>query len=371
MSKIYVSIIMVLCFSCSRKQPELKLIDKQNFTKVIDNKQVFLFTLKNKHGLTAQITNYGGRIVSLWIPDKNGNFDDIVLGYESLEQYLKPKGRYFGALIGRYANRIAKGRFTLNDSIYNLTINNGANHLHGGKNGFHNVVWNANQLSDSELKLEYLSKDGEEGYPGNLKVTAIYKLTVSNELEINYTATTDKSTHVNLTSHSFFNLCGAGKGSINDHLLQINAAYYTPINEEQIPTGKLEEVKNTAFDFTTLKPIGEDIDASSQQLKFGFGYDHNYVLDGSGLRVAAKVIEPKSGRIMEVITDEPGLQFYGGNFLGGKNIGKGNLSYEYRTAFCLETQHFPDSPNQRSFPSTILHPDDEYHSTCIYKFTIK
>jgi len=370
MGKIYVSIIiMVLSVSCSGEQSELKLINKQNFTRVIDNKQVNLFTLKNKYGLTAQITNYGGRVVSLWIPDKNGNFDDIVLGYDTLEDYLMPKGGYFGALIGRYANRIAKGKFTLNDSIYTLAINNGTNHLHGGKNGFNNVVWNANQLSDSVLKLDYLSKDGEEGYSGNLNVTVIYKLTDSNELEINYTATTDKSTHLNLTHHSFFNLSGAGKGSINDHLLQINAAHYTPIDEELIPTGKLEEVKNTPFDFTSLKPIGEDIDAHSQQLKFGFGYDHNFVLDGSGLRVVAKVIEPNSGRIMEVITDEPGLQFYGGNFLGGKNIGKGNLSYEYRTAFCLETQHFPDSPNRTSFPSTILQPDDVYKSTCIYKFT--
>ena len=362
---------MALSGFCSRGQLELKLINKQNFTRVIDNKQVDLFTLKNKYGLTAQITNYGGRLVSLWIPDKNGNFDDIVLGYETLEHYLKPKGIYFGALIGRYANRIAKGKFTLNDNIHTLAINNGANHLHGGKNGFNNVVWNANQLSDSELKLEYLSKDGEEGYSGNLNVTVIYKLTDSNKLEINYTATTDKSTPVNLSHHSFFNLGGAGKGSINDHLLQINAAYYTPIDEEQVPTGKLEKVKNTPFDFTKLKTIGEDIDAYSQQLDFGFGYDHNFVLDGSELRVAAKVIEPKSGRIMDVITDEPGLQFYGGNFLDGKNIGKGNLSYEYRTAFCLETQHFPDSPNRTSFPSTILHPDDVYKSTCIYKFTNK
>ena len=362
---------MVLSVFCSREQLELKLINKENFTRVIDNKQVDLFTLKNKYGLTAQITNYGGRLVSLWIPDKNGNFEDIVLGYETLEHYLKPKGIYFGALIGRYANRIAKGKFTLNDSISTLAINMGANHLHGGKNGFNNVVWNANQLSDSELKLEYLSKDGEEGYSGNLNVTVIYKLTDSNKLEINYTATTDKSTPVNLSHHSFFNLGGAGKGSINNHSLQINAAYFTPIDEEQIPTGKLKEVKNTPFDFTALKPIGKDIDAYSQQLEFGFGYDHNFVLDGSELRVAAKVIEPKSGRIMEVITDEPGLQFYGGNFLDGKNIGKGNLSYEYRTAFCLETQHFPDSPNRTSFPSTILHPDDVYKSTCIYKFTNK
>ena len=345
------------------------LINKQNFERVVDNKQVSLFTLKNACGLTAQITNYGGRLVSLWIPDKSGRFDDIVLGYESLEPYLEPQGIYFGALIGRYANRIAGGKFALNGTIYSLATNNGVNHLHGGRDGFNNVVWNATQLSDSELKLEYLSKDGEEGYPGNLNVTVIYKLTDSKKLEINYTATTDKSTPVNLTHHSFFNLCGAGSCSINNHLLQINAAYYTPIDEVQIPTGKLEQVKNTPFDFTRLKPIGEDIDAHSQQLQFGFGYDHNFVLDGSGLRVVAKVVEPKSGRVMEVITDEPGMQFYGGNFLDGNSIGKRNLPYEYRSAFCLETQHFPDSPNQPHFPSTILHPDGVYKSMCIYRFS--
>ncbi|WP_345277050.1 aldose epimerase family protein [Litoribaculum gwangyangense] len=362
---------MALSFSCIGKESELKLIEEENFKRIIDNKQVNLFTLKNKNGLTAQITNYGGRIVSLWVPDKHGDFDDIVLGYESIEQYLQPKGRYFGALIGRYANRIAKGRFTLYDSIYTLTINNGDNHLHGGQKGFHNVVWSANKLSDKELKLEYLSTDGEEGYPGNLNVTVIYKLNDDNELEINYTATTDRPTHINLSQHSFFNLFGAGKGSINSHLLQINAAYFTPIDEELIPTGQIEEVKSTPFDFTNIKPMGKDIDADNQQLKFGSGYDHNFVLEGSGLRVAAKVFEPNSGRVMEVITNEPGLQFYGGNFLDERNVGKENLTYGYRTAFCLETQHFPNGPNETSFPSTLLDPDDEYHSTCIYKFSIK
>jgi aldose 1-epimerase len=258
----------------------------------------------------------------------------------------------------------------LNDNTYTLATNNDDNHLHGGKKGFNNVVWDAKQISDSELELKYLSKDGEEGYPGNLNVTVVYKLTDNNELEINYAATTDKATPVNLTHHSFFNLHGAGKGSINDHILQINASRYTPIVAGLIPTGSIETVKNTPFDFTSPTPIGEHVNDDNEQLKYGFGYDHNFVLDGSGLRVAATIIEPNSGRKMEVLTEEPSLQFYGGNFLDGKDIGKGNLPYNYRTAFCLETQHFPDSPNQENFPSTILNEGENYTSTCIYRFSI-
>jgi len=371
MNKISIVLLMMtLTISCQEKQTEIKLISKSNFDYIIDNKQVDLFTLKNKNGLITQITNYGGRIVSLWIPDKDGNFEDIVLGYETIEDYLHSNEIYYGALIGRYGNRISKGKFTLKDSTYTLATNNDNNHLHGGKKGFNNVVWDVRQISDSELELKYLSKDGEEGYPGNLNVTVVYKLSDNNALEINYTATTDKATPVNLTHHSFFNLHGAGKGSINDHVLQINATQYTPIKAGLIPTGLLEKVKNTPFDFTVPTPIGEHVNDENQQLKYGFGYDHNFVLDVSGLKVAAVIIEPNSGRKMEVITDEPGLQFYGGNFLDGKDIGKGELPYEYRTAFCLETQHFPDSPNQEHFPSTILNKGKHYTSTCIYKFSI-
>ena len=368
----YFSILLslFLMISCNKKPVEAKLISKENFEKTIDNKQVDLFTLKNKNGLVSQITNYGGRVVNLWVPDRNGNLADIVLGYESIDGYLQAEEIYFGALIGRYGNRIAEGKFMLNDSTYVLATNNGDNHLHGGDKGFNDVVWDANQVSDSELELSYLSKDGEEGYPGNLDVKVTYKLNNDNELKITYSATTDKATPVNLTHHSFFNLHGAGVGTINDHILQINASNYTPITEGLIPEGELVPVKNTPFDFRTPTVIGERVNNDNQQLKNGFGYDHNFAPDGSGSRIVAKIEEPTSGRVMEVITDEPGLQLYGGNFLNGKAIGKGNLAYNYRAAFCLETQHFPDSPNQTNFPSTILFPGDKYSSTCIYKFSV-
>ena len=293
------------------------------------------------------------------------------MGYDTLEGYLQSNEIYFGALIGRYGNRIAKGKFSLNDSTYNLATNNQDNHLHGGKKGFHNVVWDAKQISDSALELKYLSKDGEEGYPGNLYVTVVYKLTDHNELEINYTASTDRATPINLTHHSFFNLNGAGKGKINDHILQINASHYTPIIGGLIPTGSIETVNNTPFDFRAPTPIAKHLNDENQQLKYGFGYDHNFVLDGSGLKVAAVIVESNSGRKMKVITNEPGLQFYGGNFLDEKDIGKGKNSYGYRSAFCLETQHFPDSPNQSNFPSTILNIYNQYTSICIYKFEVK
>ena len=371
MKKTYILLIFsLISMSCEKKYNNVKLISRKNFETAIDGKKVDLYTLNNSNGLVTQITNYGGRVVSLWVPDKNGNFEDIVLGYETIEGYLESNEIYFGALIGRYGNRIANGRFILDDSTYTLAKNNGDNHLHGGKKGFNNVIWDARQISDSELELIYRSEDGEEGYPGMLDVVVIYKLTDNNELEINYTASTNKATHINLTHHSFFNLHGEGGGSINDHVLQINAEFYTPIKEGLIPTGDIENVKGTPFDFIEPTLIGEHVNDDDQQLKYGFGYDHNFVLDGSGLKLAAAVIEPNSGRKMEVITSEPGLQFYGGNFLDGKEFGKRNLPYNYRTAFCLEAQHFPDSPNQNHFPSTILNEGENYKSICIYKFSI-
>ena len=371
MKKIYILLILsIISISCEKKHNDVKLISRKNFENVIDGKNIDLYTLKNINGLVTQITNYGGRVVNLWIPDKNGNFEDIVLGYETIDGYLKSNEIYFGALIGRYGNRIASGKFILNDSTYTLAKNNGDNHLHGGKMGFNNVVWDARQISDSELELIYSSGDGEEGYPGKLDVVVVYKLTDKNELKINYSAITNKATHINLTHHSFFNLRGAGKGSINDHLLQINAEFYTPIKEGLIPTGDIENVKGTPLDFMEPTLIGEHVNDDDQQIKYGFGYDHNFVLDGAGLKLAATVIEPNSGRKMEVITSEPGLQFYGGNFLDGKEFGKRNLPYNYRTAFCLEAQHFPDSPNQKHFPSTILNAGEQYNSICIYKFSI-
>ncbi|RIJ46455.1 galactose mutarotase [Maribellus luteus] len=368
--RFYVFILLVLIYSCQKKQAGAELISRQNFEGSINGKEVDLFTLTNQNGLVMQITNFGGRIVSLWVPDKEGNYEDIVLGYETLEGYLESNEIYFGALIGRYSNRIANGKFTLNDTTYVLAKNNDNHHLHGGKTGFNDVVWDAHQISGSELILKHLSKDGEEGYPGNLTVKVIYKLTSRNELKINYVANSDKATPINLTHHSFFNLHGAGKGTINDHILQINSTQYTPVKDGLIPTGCIESVKNTPFDFTKPTLIGEQLDRNNQQIKYGLGYDHNFVLCGSGLKQAAVIFDPVSGRKMEVITDEPGLQFYGGNFLNGKDVGKGGLPYNFRTAFCLETQHFPDSPNQEHFPTTILLKGQTYTSTCIYKFSV-
>jgi aldose 1-epimerase len=323
--------------------------------------------------LVAQVTNYGGRIISLWTPDKDGNFDDIVIGYNTLDGYLNSNEIYYGALIGRYGNRIAKGQFTLNDSVYTLAQNNGENHLHGGENGFNNKVWEARQLDEQTLELKYLSKDGEEGYPGNLDVTVSYQLTNDNELEIEYWAKTDKPTPVNLTQHSFFNLAGAGSGNVKDHILQINAAYYTPVDSGLIPTGEIAPVEGTPMDFRTPTAIGARENDNFEQLIFGKGYDHNWVLNKAedDLNFAAKVLEPTTGRTLEVYTNEPGLQFYGGNFLDGSDTGKNGKVYSHRSAFCLETQHFPDSPNHPDFPSTILQPGDEYYSICVYKFGVE
>lgn len=361
--------VVLLIISCEKQESMIQLVDAKNFESNVDGKAVRLVTLSNDNGTVAQITNYGGRVVSLWVRDRAGNFDDIVLGYETLEGYLNSNEQYFGAIIGRFGNRIAKGQFSIGDSTYSLATNNGENHLHGGPKGFHNVVWNMVHESDSSLVLSYRSQDGEEGYPGNLEVEITYSLTNNDELKIKYLTTTDKPTPINLTHHSFFNLAGVGKATINDHDLQINASYYTPVVEGLIPTGEVRSVKNTPFDFTTPKRIGLDLEANDMQMKYGFGYDHNFVVDGAGLRVAAVAKDPISGRVMEVITTEPGLQFYGGNFLNGEDVGKRNVSYEYRTAFCLEAQRFPDSPNQPSFPSTILNPGHNYESLCIYKFS--
>lgn len=349
-------------------KPELK---SENFERSIDGKLVQLFTLKNNSGSEAAITNYGGKVVSLLVPDKDGKLADVVLGFDNIDGYLNAKEPYFGALIGRYGNRIANGKFSLDGKEYTLATNNGKNHLHGGTNGFNAVVWEAELIDKQTLVLTYTSKDGEEGYPGNLSVTVKYELTDSNELKITYDATTDKATPVNLTHHSFFNLAGEGNGTINDHLLWIDADRYTPVNDGLIPTGKLANVAETPFDFRKSTPIGKRVNENHIQLQYGVGYDHNFVLNkADGVRKVAEVLEPMSGRVMEVWTDEPGLQFYGGNFLNGSDIGKCGKPYTFRTAFCLETQHFPDSPNQPEFPTTILKPGDTYRSVCIYKFRV-
>lgn len=356
--------------SCNMKT-EIKLLNKNDFFKNIKGKETTIYVLKNRNGLVSEITNYGARIVSLWVPDNNGNFDDIVLGFDNIDDYINAKEKYFGATIGRYGNRIKEGKFLINDKEYYLEKNNGLNHLHGGNMGFSDVVWNAKQIDNQTLELNYFSKNMEEGYPGNLNVKIIYHLNNKDELKIEYFAKTDESTHVNLTHHSFFNLLGAGNETINEHLLYINANSFTPVDETLIPTGNIELVANTPFDFSVPTKIGKRINQEDNQLNYGKGYDHNYVLNNSQSEeiIAAKVYEKKSGRTLEVYTNEPGMQFYAGNFLSG-TIGKHGKSYKKRSAFCLETQHFPNSPNQKNFPSTILKPNEEYYSICIYKFSI-
>jgi aldose 1-epimerase len=336
-------------------------------------KKTRLYILQNKN-IKAAITNYGGRLVSLWVPDKDGNMIDIVAGFDSLEQYRNSTEPYFGATIGRYGNRIAKGKFKIDGTAYTSSINNAPNMLHGGKNGFQSQVFSATQIGDTALELNYLSKDGDEGFPGSLNVKVIYTLTHNNELKLNYEATTDKKTVVNLTNHAFWNLNGEGSGSILNHVLMINADKYTPVDSTLIPTGKIETVKGTPFDFTTPTIIGSRIETpGNMQLKHGKGYDHNYVLNknnASELIHAATVTADRSGIQMDIYSTEPGLQFYSGNFMQSKNVMKGGKKDDLRTAFCLETQHFPDSPNEPFFPSTLLEPGDKYQTRSIYKFSI-
>ncbi|WDZ99822.1 aldose epimerase family protein [Mucilaginibacter sp. SJ] len=345
--------------------------DSANFEADVQGQKVKLFTLKNNSGATVAVTNYGGRLVSLLVPDKDGKATDVILGYDSLKSYQKPKEPYFGAIIGRYGNRIAKGKFTLDGKAYQLDINDGVNTLHGGFNGFYGKVFSAKQLSASQLEFTYISKDGEGGYPGNLTATVVYTLGDDNALKIEYKATTDKTTIVNLTNHAYFNLNGAGNPTITDNVLQINADAFLPVDTTLIPTGKLQPVKGSPFDFTTSKTIGKDIGTADEQLKNGKGYDHNFVLNKHDLSTPiATVKSTVTGITMEVFTEEPGLQFYSGNFLTGETKdGKGGKAYPYRSAFCLETQHFPDAPNQPAFASTVLKPGQTYHTVTIYKFS--
>ena len=369
-------VLLILIFlnnqSCNMKN-DIKLLNKSDFQKNLNGKKTDLFILRNKKGIISELTNYGARVVSLWVPDINGSFDDIVLGCSTLDDYISIKERYFGATIGRYANRIKNGKFKINNTDFILKKNNGPNHLHGGNIGYNDVVWEGKQLDNQTVEFKYLSKNMEEGYPGNLNVKVIYHLSDQNELKIEYFANTDEPTYVNLTHHSFFNLLGAGNGNINNHLLYINAKSFTPIDSKLIPTGKIELAEGTPFDFNILTKIGKRLNDEDEQLKFGNGYDHNFVLNNSNSTdiLAARVIEKKSGRILEVYTNEPGMQLYGGNFLDGKTIGKQSKAYNYRSAFCLETQHFPDSPNNPNFPNTLLKPKNNYYSICIYKFLVK
>lgn len=347
--------------------------DKANFEKEVDGKKVSLYILKNANNASVSITNYGGRVVNLYVPNKDGGLTDVSLSYDKLDSYIEPGDGFFGALIGRFGNRIGKGKFVLDGKTYNLELNDGTNTLHGGTNGFYAKVWNADQVTDKSITLSYISPDGEAGYPGTLNVKVTYTLDDNNSLKIDYEATTDKKTVVNLTNHAYFNLNGEGDDTILDHELMINANTITPVDETLIPTGKLMPVEGTPFDFNTPTKIGDRIDADHQQLKYGKGYDHNWVLNkAKGLQTVATISSPKTGIVMDVITEEPGLQFYSGNFMTGeKNNGKGGKAYGLRSAFCLETQHFPDSPNQPTFPSTVLTPGSTYKTSTIYKFSLK
>jgi aldose 1-epimerase len=348
---------------------------KTLFGKTEDGKEAQLYTLTNKQGAQVSITDFGGTVVSLKVADRNGKLGDVVLGYDAPKDYELGKA-YFGGTIGRYGNRIAHGQFTLDGKQYTLAKNDGANHLHGGIRGFNKVLWTAADVSTQDagsLRLTYLSKDGEEGYPGNLSVQVTFTLTDANELKIDYTASTDKDTVANLTNHSYFNL--AGTGTILDHQLTLSAGRFTPVDAGLIPTGELRTVQGTPFDFRTATVIGARINqGDDEQLKLGKGYDHNWILDKTTdikLSLAAKVSEPTTGRILEVWTTEPAIQFYSGNFLDGSAHGKGGKPYEFRSGFCLETQHYPDSPNHPDFPSTTLKVGTRYNSTTVFKFTAK
>jgi len=347
-------------------------VTKDSFGKTSTGEEIDIYTLRNSNGLETQITNYGAIVVSLKAPDRNGKFDDIVLGFSDLDSYLKPHP-YFGAIVGRYGNRIAKGRFTLDGVEYKLAVNNGENHLHGGIKGFDKVVWTGRGLmtrTGPAVVLTYVSKDGEEGYPGNLRVRVTYTLTAKNELRIDYSATTDKNTVINLTNHSYFNLLGEGNGDILNHRVRIGANRFLPTDASSIPTGELRRVIGTPFDFLNFTPIGKRIGQDYEQLKFGNGYDHTWVINGRPgvLRFAAAAYEAFTGRLLEVWTTEPGMQFYTGNFLDGTVTGKSGRPYPRRSGFCFETQHYPNSPNQPSFPTTTLRRGATYRSTTIYKF---
>ncbi len=363
------AMLCVLAGCGAKQEPRPILMKKEPFG-TVEGKPVELYTITNKNNLETAITNYGGIVVSLKTPDRQGKLADVVLGFDNLDGYLKGHP-YFGAIIGRYGNRIAKAKFTLGGVEYKLVANNGENHLHGGTKGFDKVVWSAREKAHNQLELSYTSKDGEEGYPGNLAVRVTYTLTDNNELKIDYSAATDKETIVNLTNHSYFNLAGAGEGNILGHEVLIRAARFTPVDEGLIPTGELRAAKGTVFDFIYPRIIGERIGTNDQQLILGKGYDHNYVLNAAGgaLAAAARVREPNSGRMMEVLTTEPGLQFYTGNFLDGSITGKGGKVYRQRYGFCMETQHFPDSPNKPEFPSVVLTPGKTYSSTTVYRFS--
>ncbi|MGD1044623.1 MAG: aldose epimerase family protein [Bacteroidota bacterium] len=364
-----------ILYSCPPIKKNIAVNEKTLFGKLPDGREVFQYTLINKSGAIVKVINFGAVVTSLTIPNRNGKYEDVVLGYDSLQGYIDGSS-YFGAIVGRYGNRIGKGQFTLEGKNYQVTVNDGVNHLHGGKIGFSKELWTANTVQDSagpSLQLTYISKDGEEGYPGKVTLSVTYTLTDKNELRIAYEGTTDKTTILNPTHHSYFNLSGSFKNTILDHLLTIEADSITPVDKGLITTGKYLDVTKTPMDFRTPTAIGVRINDPFEQLIFGKGYDHNWVIRNytkGKVRKAAEVYEQKSGRVMTVYTDQPGLQFYSGNFLNGTANGKG-VSYQLRTGLCLEAQCYPDSPNKPEFPSVTLKPGEIYEQTTIYQFSTK
>jgi aldose 1-epimerase len=365
-----------MCFAVPPQSKTGGHVAVQPFGQTSDGQKVNLYTLRNASGMEVTITNYGGTVTTVKVPDRNGKSDDVVLGFDSLQGYTQPANTaYFGAIVGRYGNRIAKGTFALDGKTYHIPLNDGPNALHGGTTGFNKRIWSAKDVStaaEPALELHYLSPDGEQGFPGNLDVTVRYSLDAKNGLRIDYSAKTDKDTVLNLTNHSYFNLTGAGSATVLDHKLMLAASKFTPVDSTLIPTGTIAPVSGTPLDFTHLTVVGARINSDYPQIKIANGYDHNFVLDSPGdlSKVAARVEEPRSGRVMEVYTTQPGIQFYTGNFLNGAISGIGG-SYRYRSALCLETQHFPDSPNQPNFPSTVLHPGEQFKSTTIYRFSTR
>ncbi|MGO9229191.1 MAG: aldose epimerase family protein [Bryobacteraceae bacterium] len=369
------ALLACACFAqapVTKGQPPVK---KQSFGKMVDGTPVDLYVLTNANGMEAGMITYGGALRSLTAPDRHGAYTDVVLGMDTVDGY-RAQTAWFGALIGRYGNRIGGAKFPLEGKTYKLPANDGPNTLHGGSHGFGKQVWQAREVASAEgpaVEFSYVSKDGEEGFPGTVTAKVVYTLTNKNELRIDYTASTDKPTVVNLTNHAYFNLKGAGEGDILDHQVMLDASRFTPVDATLIPTGELRAVKGTPFDFTKSTAIGARIGSDDQQIKFGMGYDHNWVLDknGAALTKAAEVYEPKTGRVMQVWTTEPALQFYTGNFLDGKIAGKGGKVYAHRGGFCMETQHYPDSPNRPAFPSTELKPGATYHTTTVYSFSAR
>ena len=366
--------MLILAAACTEKKASPVLLDPDAFKGEVDGQEVALYTLK-AGDITLQVTNYGARVAAIWTPDRDGNYADIVLGRKSLDGYVNPQGeRFLGACVGPVANRIKKGSFTIDGETYQFPLNDhGLNTLHGGFKGLDNVVWDVREVTDSTLSLSYLHEDGQEGFPGNLLIAMTYSVTSANEFRIDYAATTDKPTHVNITNHPFINLKGEGEGTILGHQMYINASHFIPIDAEGIPTGEIAPVVGTPMDFREVHAVGERIDADFDQLKNGLGYDHGWCLDrqGDGLELACTVYEPEHGRFLEVLTDQPGFQFYSGNFFDGTDFGKNGKPFVHRCCMALETQQWPDACNNPSFPSTLLQPGDTYTHTCVYRFSAK